>query len=137
MRNKIRDSLKNDNGPGHKESRQCLPGMAKVLAPRKNNYSLQRSQAGSMAMKELRSASSGFILTPESMPSAEAVEDEKQNPKVEGKKQEYKDQGQNDGKEEYDSPNQLSDAHKDKFKDQSRASKPEAMAKNVPIANSH
>jgi hypothetical protein len=33
MRNKIRDSLKAENGPVHRESRQGLPGMAKYLDP--------------------------------------------------------------------------------------------------------
>jgi phage terminase small subunit len=45
----------------------------------------QRVQAGSTVVKELRSASSGFSLTPESRPSAAAVESEKHNPKVTGK----------------------------------------------------
>jgi hypothetical protein len=91
MRNKIRDSLKTENGPGHKESRQGRPGMAKALDPRNKNSPLQRSQAGSTVAKDLRSASAGFSLTPESRPSAAAVEAEKHNPKVAGKKQEYGD----------------------------------------------
>jgi hypothetical protein len=40
----------------------------------------------STVVKELRSASSGFSLTPESRPSVAAVEAEKHNPKVAGKK---------------------------------------------------
>jgi hypothetical protein len=87
MRNKIRDSLKTENGPGHKESRQVLSGMAKALDPRNKNNSLRRAQAGSTVVKELRSASSGFSLSPESRPSAAAVEAEKHNPKVAGNKQ--------------------------------------------------
>jgi hypothetical protein len=85
MCNKIRDSLKTENGPGHKESRQGRPGMANALDPRNKNNSLQRAQAGSTVVKELRRASSGFSLSPESRPSAAAVEDEKHNPKVAGK----------------------------------------------------
>jgi hypothetical protein len=50
-------------------------------------------------VKELRSASPGFSLSLESRPSAAAVEAEKHNPKVAGKKQEYGDQVQGDGKE--------------------------------------
>jgi hypothetical protein len=38
-----------------------------------------------MVAKELRSASSGFSLKPESRPSAAAVEAENHNPKVAGK----------------------------------------------------
>jgi hypothetical protein len=88
MRNKIRDALNTDNGPGHKESRQVQTCMAKALDLMKKKNSLQRAQAGSTVAKELRRASSGFILTPESRPSAAAVKAEKQNPKVAGKKQE-------------------------------------------------
>jgi hypothetical protein len=50
-------------------------------------------------------------MSPESMPSAAAVEAEKHNPKVAGKKQEYGDQVQGNGKEEFDSPKQLPYAH--------------------------
>jgi hypothetical protein len=60
--------------------------MAKDLDPRNKNNSLQRAQAGSTVVKELRSASSGFRRTPESRPSAAAVEAEKHTPKVAGKK---------------------------------------------------
>jgi hypothetical protein len=137
MRNKIRDSLKTENGSGHKESRQGRPGIAKALDTRNKNNSLQRAQAGSTVVKELRSASSGFSLTPESRPSASALEAEKHNPKVTGKKQEYGDRGQGDGKEEYDSPKQLPGAHNEEFQDQLRASTPEAMPQKFPIANSH
>jgi hypothetical protein len=86
MRNKILDSLKTDNGPGHKESRQGRPCMAKALYPRNKTNSSQKAQDGSTVVKELRSASSGFSLTPESRPSASAMEAEKHNPKVAGKK---------------------------------------------------
>jgi hypothetical protein len=99
MRNKIRDSLKTDNGPGHKESRQVQPGMAKALDPRNKTNSLQRAQAGSTVVKELRSTSSGFSLTPESRPSAAAVEAEKHNTKVAGKKKESGYQVQGNRKE--------------------------------------
>jgi hypothetical protein len=88
-------------------------------------------------VKEIRSASSGFTLSPEYRPSAAAVEAEKHNPKVEGKKQESGDQVQGDGKEELDSPKQLPDAHNEEFQDQLRASTPEAMPKKFPIASSH
>jgi hypothetical protein len=88
-------------------------------------------------VKELRSASSGFSLTPESRPSASAVEADKNNPNVAVKKQEYGDQVQVDRKESFDSPKQLPVAHNEEFQDQLRASKPEAMPKNFPIANSH
>jgi hypothetical protein len=64
MRNKIRDSLKTENGPGHKESIQGRPGVAKDLYPSNKNNSLQRAQAGSTVVKELRIASSGFSLSP-------------------------------------------------------------------------
>jgi hypothetical protein len=106
--------------------------MAKDLDPRNKTNLLQRVQAGSMVVKELRSASSGFSLTPESRPSAAAVEAEKRNPKVAGKKKEYGGQRQDDGKEGYDSSKQLPDAqnHNDKFQDQLRASTPEAC--NLP-----
>jgi phage terminase small subunit len=60
--------------------------MAKALDPRNKNKSLQRAQAGSTVVKELRSASSEFSLSPESRPSTEAVEAEKHNPKVAGNK---------------------------------------------------
>jgi hypothetical protein len=73
--------------------------MATVLYPRNKNNSLHRAQTGSTAVKELRSSSSGFSLSPESRPSAAAVKAEKHNPKVAGKKQEYGDQVQGDGKE--------------------------------------
>jgi hypothetical protein len=141
MRNKIRDSLKAEIGPVHRESRQGRPGMAKDLDPRNKTTSLQRIQAGSTVMKALRSASSGFSLTPESKPSAAAVEAEKHTPKVAGKEKEYGDQGQGqgDGKEGYDSSKQLPDArnHKDEFQDQLRASTLEAMPKKIPSATSH
>jgi hypothetical protein len=137
MRNKIRDSLQTENGPGQKESIQGLPGVAKDLDPRNKNNSLQRDHYGSTVAKELRSASSGFSLTLESRPSAAAVEAEKHNPKVEGKKQESGYQGKCDEKEEYDSPKQLPDSQNEEFQDQLRASTPEAMPKKFPIANSH
>jgi hypothetical protein len=60
--------------------------MANALDSRKKNNSLQRAQAGSTVVKEIRSASSGFSLTHKSSPSAAAVEAEKHNPKVAGKK---------------------------------------------------
>jgi hypothetical protein len=56
--------------------------MANYLDPCKKTDQSQRVQDGSTVM-ELRSASSGFSLTPESRPSAAAVEAEKHNPKVE------------------------------------------------------
>jgi hypothetical protein len=85
MPNKIRDSLKAENGPVHGESRQGRPGMDKDLDPKNKTNSLQRVQAGSTVVKELRSASSGFSLTPELRSSAAAVEADKHNPKVVGK----------------------------------------------------
>jgi hypothetical protein len=85
--------------------------MAKDLDPRNKTNSLQRVHTGSMAVKAFRSASSGFSLTPESRPSAAAVEAEKRNPKVAVKEKECGDQGQGDGKEGYDSSKQLPDAH--------------------------
>jgi hypothetical protein len=60
--------------------------MAKALDPRNKTNSFQRAQAGSTLLKELRSASSGFSLTPESRPSTAAVDAEKHNPKVVAKK---------------------------------------------------
>jgi hypothetical protein len=60
--------------------------MDKALDPRNKTNLLQSVQAGSTVVKELRSASSGFSLTPESRPSTAAVEAEKHNSKVEGKK---------------------------------------------------
>jgi hypothetical protein len=56
--------------------------MDKALDPRNKNNSLQRAQAGSTVVNELRSASSGFSLASELRPSAAAVEAEKHNPKV-------------------------------------------------------
>jgi hypothetical protein len=111
--------------------------MDKALDPRNKNNSLQRAQAGSTVVKELRSASSGFSLSLESRPSAADVEAEKQNPKVAGKKQESGDQVQGYGKEEFDLPKQLLDAHNEEFQDQLCASTPEAMPKKIPIASSH
>jgi hypothetical protein len=137
MRNKIRDSLKTENGPGHKESRQCRTCMANALDPRNKNNLLQRAHSGSTVVKEFRSASSGFSLSPESRPSAAAVEAEKHTPKVAGKKKESGDQVQGDGKEEFDSPQQLPDAHNEEFQDQLRASMLEVMPKKIPIASSH
>jgi hypothetical protein len=61
--------------------------MTKDLDPRNKANKLQRVQSGSTLMKGLRSTSSGFSLTSESRPSAAAVEAEKHNPKVAGKKQ--------------------------------------------------
>jgi hypothetical protein len=58
--------------------------MAKDSDPRNKTNLLQRVQAGSMLVKELRSTSSRFRLTPEPRPSAAAVEAEKHNPKVAG-----------------------------------------------------
>jgi hypothetical protein len=139
MRNKIQDSLKAENGPVNRESRQGRPDMAHDLDPMNKTNLLQWVKVGSTAVKELRSASSGFSLTPESRPSAAAVEAEKHNPKVAGKKKEYGDQGQGYVKEGYDSLKQPPDAqiHKDNFQDQVRASMPEAMPKKIPIATSH
>jgi hypothetical protein len=54
--------------------------MAKALDPRNKNNSLQRAQAGSTVVKEIRSASSGFSLPLEARPSAADVEAEKHNP---------------------------------------------------------
>jgi hypothetical protein len=65
MRNKIRDSLKTENGPGHRESRQSRPCMAKALDTKNKNNSLERAQDGSTVGNELRSASSVFSLSPE------------------------------------------------------------------------
>jgi phage terminase small subunit len=62
--------------------------MAKDLDPRTKATQSQKVQAGSTAVKELRSASSGFSLKPESRLSAAAVEAEKYNPKVAGKEEE-------------------------------------------------
>jgi hypothetical protein len=59
--------------------------MAKDLDPSNKANQSQRVQAGSMVVKELRSASSGFSLKPELRPSAAAVGAEKNNPKVTGK----------------------------------------------------
>jgi hypothetical protein len=86
-------------GAGHKESRQRQRGMAKALDPGNKNNSLKRARIGSMVVEDIRSASSEFSLSPELRPSAAAVEDEKHNPKVAGKKQEYGDQVQGNGKE--------------------------------------
>jgi hypothetical protein len=61
--------------------------MANYLDPRNTKSSFQRAQALSTVVKDLRSASSGFSLTPELRPSAAAVEAEKHNSKVAGKKQ--------------------------------------------------
>jgi hypothetical protein len=61
--------------------------MANALDPRNKNNSLQRARARSTVVKELRSASSGISMSPESRPSAAAVEADKHNPKVTGKKQ--------------------------------------------------
>jgi hypothetical protein len=47
--------------------------MDEDLDPRNKTNLLQIVQAGSTVVKELRSASSGFRLTPESRPSAAAV----------------------------------------------------------------
>jgi hypothetical protein len=85
MRNKIRDSLKAKNGSVFGESRQGRPGMDKDLDPRNKANQSQRVQAGITVVKELRSASSGYSLKPESRPYAAAVEAEKHNPKVAGK----------------------------------------------------
>jgi hypothetical protein len=73
--------------------------MDKALDLWNKKKSLQRAQAVSAVVKELRSASSVFSLSPESRPSAAAVEAEKHNPKVAGEKQEYGDQVQGNGKE--------------------------------------
>jgi hypothetical protein len=56
--------------------------MAQALDPMNKTNSLQRVLSGCMMVKELRSASSGFSLTPESRPSVAAVDAEKHNPKV-------------------------------------------------------
>jgi hypothetical protein len=61
--------------------------MAKVLDPSNNKNLLHSFQAGIAVAKELRSSSSGFSLTPESRPSAAAVEAKKHNPKVVGKRE--------------------------------------------------
>jgi hypothetical protein len=72
--------------------------MAKALDPRNKTIFLQRAYAGSTVVKELRSASSGFSLTPESRPSAAAVEAEKHNTKVARNKKECGYQVQGNGK---------------------------------------
>jgi hypothetical protein len=74
MRNKIRDSIKTENVPDHKESIQGRTGMDNALNPRNKNNPLQRAQAGSTVVKELRSTSSGFSLIPELRSSAAALE---------------------------------------------------------------
>jgi hypothetical protein len=56
---------------------------------------------------------------------------------VAGKKKESGDQVQGNGKEKFDSPKQLPDAHNENFQDQLRASTLEPMPKNFPIASSH
>jgi hypothetical protein len=48
---------------------------------------MQKVQAGSTVVKELRSVSSGFSLKPELWLSAAAVEAKKHNPKVVGKEE--------------------------------------------------
>jgi hypothetical protein len=135
MHNKIRDSLKAENGSVHRESIQGQPVMDKALDTRNKTNSLHSIQAGITLAKELRSASSGFSLTPASRPSAASVEAEKHNPKVAGKKKEYWDQRKCNGKEGYDSSKQLPDGHnhKDGFQDQLRASKPNAMPKKIQL----
>jgi predicted pyridoxine 5'-phosphate oxidase superfamily flavin-nucleotide-binding protein len=82
MRNKIRDSLKAENGSVHRESRQGRPGISKDLDPHNKANQLQRVQAVSTVVKDLRSASPGFSLKPESRPSAASVDAEQHNPKV-------------------------------------------------------
>jgi hypothetical protein len=64
MQNKIRYSLKAENGSVHRESRQGRSGMAKDLDPRNKANKFQRVQAGSTVVKELRRASPGFSLKP-------------------------------------------------------------------------
>jgi hypothetical protein len=85
VRNKIRDFLKAENGPVHRESIQVRPCMAKDLDPHNKTNQSRRVQAGSTVVKEIRSASSGFSLKSESRPSTAAVEAKKHNPKVAGK----------------------------------------------------
>jgi hypothetical protein len=82
MRNKIRDSIKAENGSVDRESRQGRPGMAEDLDPSNKTNSLQRVQTGSTVVKDLRSASSGFSLKYELRPSAAELDAEKHNPKV-------------------------------------------------------
>jgi hypothetical protein len=140
MRNKIRDSLKAENGSVHGESKQGRSGMANDLDPHNKANQMQKVQAGSTVAKELRSASSGFSLKPESRLSAAAVEAKKHNPKAVGTEEECVDQGQGDEKEGDASYKQLTDSHsypKDEFQDQLSAIMLEAMAKTFPLATSH
>jgi hypothetical protein len=69
--------------------------MAKDLDPCNKSNQSRKIKAGSMVMKELRSASSGFSLKPELRLSAAAVEAEKHA----GKEEECWDQVQGNGKE--------------------------------------
>jgi hypothetical protein len=73
--------------------------MAKDLDPHKKANQIKKVRAGSMMVNELISVSSGFSLQPESRLSAAAVEAEKHNPKVIGKEEVCRDQGQGNGKE--------------------------------------
>jgi hypothetical protein len=59
-----------------------MSGMAKDLDPRNKGNSTKKVQAGDKVVKEPRSTATNFSLTPEL-----AVEVDKHNPKVTGKKE--------------------------------------------------
>jgi hypothetical protein len=66
--------------------RQGRSGMAKDMYPRNKGNPTKKVQAGNMVVNEPWNTVSGFSLKPELKISSAAVEEEKHNPKVTGKK---------------------------------------------------
>jgi hypothetical protein len=90
MRKSLCESLKvkKSKGIGQQgDPRQGRSGMAKDLDPRNKGNPMKKVQAGDMVFKEPRSTASGFSLTSELKISSAAVEAEKHNLKVTGKKE--------------------------------------------------
>jgi hypothetical protein len=94
MRKYLSESLKAEKAKGigqQGDPKQGRSGMAKDLDPRNKGNLTKKVQAGNMVAKELvkepRSTASGFSLKPELKISSAALEEEKHNPKVIGKKE--------------------------------------------------
>jgi hypothetical protein len=88
-RKSLCESLKVEKSKGIGQQgypRQGRSWMAKDMDPRNKGNTMKKVQVGNMVVKEPRSTASGFSLKPELKISSAAVEAERHDPKVTGKK---------------------------------------------------
>jgi hypothetical protein len=157
MRTSLRESLKVEKSKGvgqQGDPRQGRTWMAKDMDPHNKGNPTKKVQAGNMVVKDPRSTASGFSLKPELKISSAAVEAEKHNPKVTGKKEcrgTQEQGGEQEGgilKNMKSTPEAMGkfldhqgtdhyNPKKYESQDQLRASTPEAMVKIGPLEISY